>query len=585
MTIANIISLLGGIALFLFGMSIMGDSLKKVAGSKLELVLYKLTSNTFKGVVLGTAVTGVIQSSSATSVMVVGFVNSGMMKVKQAIGIVLGSILGTSVTGWVLCLNSVSGGKGITSLLSTQVITGVFALVGIILWMFCKKNAQKNLGGILLGFAVLMYGMSAMSQAVAPLKESAEFVSILTRFSNPFLGILVGIVVTAILQSASASVGILQALAVTGAISFDVALPVIMGMAIGAAFPVLISSIGTLVDGKRTAFAYLFFNILGTIICGIVFYILNGIFKFSFMSMTMDMVSIAWLNTAFRLATLLILAPFIKLIESIVRILFKDNPDDLLRQADMDRLEERFFRTPAVALEQSRLVINSMATLTKEAVEKALDMEKNYSEKDLKKLFAMEKDIDHYEDKLGNYLSKLTRVELGPEEAIAISEFLHVLPDFERISDHARNIGESVQELLEKKKTFSEEAKKELKVLSTAINEIVSNTVEAFINRDLELAKQTEPLEEVIDDLCDTLEVHHIDRVRSGKCSIEDGFIFNDMLTDFERISDHCSNIAVAIIETYKPNIEAHEYLHEEAINGKGDFKEHFKEYEAKYKL
>jgi len=585
MTIANIISLLGGIALFLFGMSLMGDSLKKVAGSKLELILYKLSSNAFKGILLGTGVTAVIQSSSATSVMVVGFVNSGMMKTKQALGVVLGSILGTSITGWVLCLNSISGGKGITSLLSTAVITGIFALVGIILWMFCKKTSQKNLGGILLGFAVLMYGMSAMSQAVAPLKESAEFVSILTKFSNPFLGILVGIVVTAILQSASASVGILQALAVTGAISFDVALPVIMGMAIGAAVPVLISSIGALVAGKRTAFGYLLFNVLGTIICGIVFYVLNGIFEFSFMSTTMDMVGIALLNTIFRFATLIILAPMIGLIEKLVGKLFKENPDDKAMQADMDRLEERFIRTPAVAVEQSRLVINSMANLTKESVNKALELERQYDEKGFKKLISMEKDIDRYEDKLGIYLSKLTGIEMNKEQSIAVSEYLHVLSDFERISDHARNIGESVEELHEKKKTFSSQAQKELDGLTSAINEIVSNTVDAFILKDVELAKRTEPLEEVIDDLCDTMKVHHIDRVRDGVCSIEDGFIFNDMLTDFERISDHCSNIAVAIIETNKPDIAAHEYLHEEAINGEGHFREYFEEYETKYKL
>lgn len=585
MTIANIISLLGGIALFLFGMSLMGDSLKKVAGSKLELILYKLSSNAFKGILLGTGVTAVIQSSSATSVMVVGFVNSGMMKVKQAIGIVLGSILGTSITGWILCLNSISGGTGITSLLSTQVITGVVAVIGIVLWMFCKKTSQKNLGGILLGFAVLMFGMSAMSQAVAPLKESAEFVSILTKFSNPFLGILVGIVVTAILQSASASVGILQALAVTGAISFDVALPVIMGMAIGAAVPVLISSIGAQVAGKRTAFAYLFITIIGTIVCGIVFYVLNGILHFGFMSMTMDMVSIALLNTVFRFATLVLLAPLLKLIEKIVIKLFKDNPEDMARQADMDRLEERFLRTPALAVEQSRLVINSMAELTQATIEKALALGIKYNDKELKKLYDMENNIDRYEDKLGVYLSKLTGQELNVEETISVSEYLHVLSDFERISDHAKNLGQSIEELHEKKKTFSDVAQKELEILTKAISEIVGITIEAFKNKDFNLAKRTEPLEEVIDDLCDTLKVHHIDRVRDGKCSIEDGFIFNDMLTDFERISDHCSNIAVAVIETYKPDINSHEYLHEEAVNGEGNFREYFKEYEEKYKL
>ena len=369
MEVSNILSLLGGVALFLFGMSVMGDSLKKVAGSKMELVLYRLSGNAIKGILLGTGVTAVIQSSSATSVMVVGFVNSGIMKVRQAIGIILGAILGTSITGWILCLNSLGGsGASVASVLNTEVLTGAVAVIGIFLWMFSKKTSRKNVGGIMMGFAVLMYGMSMMSGAIEPLRENEEFIKLLTSFSNPLLGVLAGLLITAVIQSASAAVGILQALAVTGAVTFDMAFPIIMGIGIGASLPVMLSALGAGTNGKRTAFVYLIIDVLGAIICGTIFYILNAIIGFGFMSMTMTMVTVALLNTLYRLAIVIVLSPFLGVLEKIVCTLFPEDREAQLEREDMDRLEERFLTHPAIALEQSRTVINSMASKALESV-------------------------------------------------------------------------------------------------------------------------------------------------------------------------------------------------------------------------
>ena len=586
MGVTNIISLLGGIALFLFGMSIMGDALKKVAGNKLEIILYRLSSNTVKGILLGTGVTAVIQSSSATSVMVVGFVNSGMMKVKQAIGIILGAILGTSVTGWVLCLNSIGGsGASVASFLNTTTLTGVVALIGIALRMFSKKTTPKNVGEILLGFAVLMYGMSAMSSAVAPLKESAEFIEVLTKFSNPFLGILVGLLFTAVLQSASATVGILQALAVTGAISFDIALPLIMGIGIGASVPVLLSALGASVNGKRTAFAYLFIDFIGAVVCGIVFYSLNAIFHFSFMSMEMSMVSIALVNTIFRFITLLILSPFIWLLEKMVCKMFPDSAEALAEQADMDRLEPRFYSHPAIAVEQSRLVINSMAEKTRLNLMEAIELRNDFSKKKLQKVDDLESVVDRYEDKLGTYLTKITSANLSKDQAADVGRYLQVLTDFERISDHAKNIGEGIDEMVEKKLEFSDEAKHELGILENAVSDIVNIAFDAFITDDTEAAMKIEPFEEVVDEICDEMKAHHVERLQDNSCTLVQGFVFNDLITNYERISDHCSNIGFAIIQSELGEVEEHEYLDAMKKAKNTSFEKYYMEYQEKYKL
>ena len=585
MEVSNIVSLLGGVALFLFGMSVMGDSLKKLAGSKMEMLLFKLAGNPVKGILLGTGVTAVIQSSSATSVMTVGFVNSGMMKVKQAIGIILGAILGTSITGWILCLNSLGGsGAEVASLFSTEMLTGIVALIGIVLWMFSKKNSHKNIGGIMMGFAVLMYGMSMMSSSIAPLREDEGFIRLLTSFSNPILGVLAGLVLTAVIQSASAAVGILQALAMTGAVEFDMAFPIIMGIGIGASVPVMLSALGAGTNGKRTAFVYLIIDVLGAILCGSIFYILNAIIGFPFMTQTMNMVSVAFLNTMYRLATLILLSPAIGLLEKIVCAIFPEGAEAQAEQEDMDKLETRFLQHPTLALAQSKTVIDSMAAKSLESVACAIKARQGGG-KDVSKVYDLEGMIDRYEDKLGAYLFNITSKDLNEAQSKEVSEYLRVLSDFERISDHARNIGEAIEEIKEKKIMFSGQADSDLKVLENAVNDIAELTIKAFIDNDMETALMVDPLEEVIDDLCDEIKYRHIDRVSRQVCSLENGFVFNDMITDYERISDHCSNISLDVLESGDEEFLPHEYHMNMDYRQNEVFQKYFGEYKKKYKL
>lgn len=584
MSVADVISLLGGIALFLFGMSLMGEGLKKVAGSRLELVLYKLSSTPLKGVLLGTGVTAVIQSSSATSVMVVGFVNSGMMKVKQAIGVIMGAILGTSVTGWILCLSSLEGGSGVVQLLSTEVLTGIVAVVGIILRMFTGKTSNRYVGEILLGFAVLMYGMSAMSGAVSPLRESEAFIRILTSFSNPILGILVGLAFTSVLQSASAAVGILQALAITGAVTFEVALPIVMGIAIGAAVPVLLSALGANLNGKRTAFIYLLIDVLGALIWALLFYGANAIIHFTFLDAVMSSVSIALMNTLFRLATVIVLLPCIGLMEHMVELLFPDD-GSAAEEQEMDRLEERFLQHPALSIEQSRLVTNSMAERAEGNLLMAVGLRNRWSDKDFRMVGETESVIDRYEDKLGTYLMKITSKSLSQSQSEEVSKYLHTISDFERISDHALNISEAAKEIHDKDLQFSPEACHELDVIESAVREILSIAVGAFVENDPQRAARVEPLEEIIDGLCDEMKSHHVDRLQSGSCTLNLGFVFNDLLTNYERVADHCSNIAVAIIELESDSFDTHEYLNSVRAMKSSSFARYYEEYKQEYHL
>ncbi|MBD9203823.1 MAG: Na/Pi cotransporter family protein [Clostridiales bacterium] len=584
MSVADVISLLGGIALFLFGMSLMGEGLKKVAGSRLELVLYKLSSTPLKGVLLGTGVTAVIQSSSATSVMVVGFVNSGMMKVKQAIGVIMGAILGTSVTGWILCLSSLEGGSGVVQLLSTEVLTGIVAVVGIILRMFTGKTSNRYVGEILLGFAVLMYGMSAMSGAVSPLRESEAFIRILTSFSNPILGILVGLAFTSVLQSASAAVGILQALAITGAVTFEVALPIVMGIAIGAAVPVLLSALGANLNGKRTAFIYLLIDVLGVLIWALLFYGANAIIHFTFLDTVMSSVSIALMNTLFRLATVIVLLPCIGLMEHMVELLFPDD-GSAAEEQEMDRLEERFLQHPALSIEQSRLVTNSMAERAEGNLLMAVGLRNRWSDKDFRMVGETESVIDRYEDKLGTYLMKITSKSLSQSQSEEVSKYLHTISDFERISDHALNISEAAKEIHDKDLQFSPEACHELDVIESAVREILSIAVGAFVENDPQRAARVEPLEEIIDGLCDEMKSHHVDRLQSGSCTLNQGFVFNDLLTNYERVADHCSNIAVAIIELESDSFDTHEYLNSVRAMKSSSFARYYEEYKQEYHL
>ena len=586
MGVSNVLELLGGVALFLFGMALMGDSLKKVAGNKLELILFRLSSTPLKGILLGTGVTAVIQSSSATSVMVVGFVNSGMMKVRQAIGVVMGAIIGTSITGWIICLSDLGGGSsGWLELLSTDTLTAVIAVIGIILRMFSGSSTKKHVGEILLGFAVLMFGMKAMSNAVYELRSSEAFINMLTTFSNPLLGILLGLIFTSVIQSASAAVGILQALAVTGAIRFDIALPIIMGVAIGAAVPVLLSALGASADGKRTALSYLLVDTLGVIVFSAIFYTLNAVIGFSFMSMSMTTVSLALLNTVFRFVIVLILAPFIPQLEKLGRLIIRDKASGGEELQDFERLEERFLNHPALAVEQSRLTVNAMAKKAKENLFGAFELIDAYSDEGFDHVNHLEDIVDKYEDKLGTYLIHITSRELNPEQNGAVGKYLHAINDFERISDHALNIAECAKELYDKEIKFSAQGEKELKVLICAVSEIVETAVGAFVDNDIERAYRVEPLEELIDNLCDEMKMHHIDRLQKGICTLHHGFVFNDLLTNLERVSDHCSNIAVAMIELESESFDAHEYINSLIEVRSHCFDEYYEEYSKKYVL
>ena len=584
MGIANVIVLLGGVAMFLYGMSLMGDGLKKVAGNKLELILYRLSSTPLKGILLGTGVTAVIQSSSATSVMVVGFVNSAMMGLRQAIAVIMGAIIGTSVTGWVICLSGVGGASSALSLFSTESISAVTAIAGILLRMTGRKDSVRHVGNILMGFAVLMFGMKTMSGSVSGLKEDPGFINVMTQFSNPVLGILIGFAITAILQSASASVGVLQALACTGAIGFDVALPIILGVGLGASVPVLISSHGSSRDGKRAAVTYPVTEILRAVLFGAVFYVLNSFLHFDFMKKPVNMFDIALINTLFRVSTILVLSLFIPLIEKLVCRIIPSREGDEEDTEDMNRLEERFLAYPSLAVEQTRMAIQTMARLTEKDLAEALALlSGKYNEAGFREVENLEGLIDRYEDKIGSYLMKLTGRELNDAQNKAVSQYLRAITDLERISDHALNIAERAREMAEKKVKFTDKAKKEMENLIAAITEIVQITFTAFREDDIGSAYRVEPLEQVIDQICRKMKAHHTERLQKGKCTITNGYIFNDLISDFERVSDHCSNIGIVIVELKANAMDVHEMsgmIKQEHVNG---FDTYYSEYRARF--
>ena len=584
MTISQVIALLGGVALFLFGMTTMGDGLKRVAGNRLELFLYRLSGTPLRGLLLGTGVTAVIQSSCATSVMVVGFVNSGMMKVRQSVGVILGAILGTSVTGWVICLGYLDGAGGWKSLLSTATLTGAVAVVGILLRMFTKSMTKRHVGDILMGFSVLMFGMSAMSAAVSPLGSAPWFTGLLARLSNPLLGILVGTVFTAVLQSASAAVGIVQALAVTGAMSAREALPLLMGITIGASAPVLLSALGAGVEGKRAALVYPVASVLGIGALAAVFYALNAAVSFSFLSLTVSPFSVAAVNSALRVAMTLLLMPFYRAIEALVTLLVKEKPQTQPDEPTL-RLEERFLSHPALAVEQVRMAISDMAKLSRKSVSRAIKLLGAYSEDGFAAVASLENTVDLYEDKLSAYLMKLTRTELTKRQNAAVAKNLRALTDLERLSDHALNLAESARELNEKKLSLSAQAGEDLAVLTNAVNEILHITVRAFETDEKETAKLVEPLEERIDELIGEMKRRHVGRLQRGACTVEQGFVFNDLLTNFERISDHCSNIALATIELHDSSIQAHGYTHALHTGEDKDFRAAYEAYAQRYAL
>ena len=580
-----ILSLLCGVSLFLFGMSLMGDGLKLAAGNKLEAFLYKMTNTPLKGVALGTGVTSVIQSSSATTVMVIGFVNSGMMKLKQAIGIIMGANIGTSITGWILCLSYIEGSNGIASVLSTATISAVVAVVGIIFRMFCKRTLHKNVGNIMLGFAILMTGMQMMSGAVSPLRESPMFIKMLTMFSNPIAGILVGIAFTAVLQSASATVGVLQALSVTGILTFASAFPIVLGIGVGAACPVLISAIGANKNGKRTALVYLINDLFGLILWSVIFYTVNAFVHFTFMDMTMTPVAIALLNTVFRLATVIVLFPFISKIEKLVCWLVKDNKEDLEDEADFDLLEERLLNYPALAIAQCHRVMNGMSKKLRKNVNRAMNLLNDYQQDKYDKVQRKEDLIDKYESRLGEYLIQLTKREMNSAQTRQTSLYLHTINDFERIGDHASYIAHMSNEMHDNHTNLSKEAWDELNVVMEAVREDINITCNAFMKDDKEMAQRVAPLGAVITGLCDVLKMRHAERLSQGKCGLEEGTVFSDILNSFCRIATHCASAMVALMKSGETGSDLH--IHDSKIypTNSADYYQYFKEYGQKYDI
>ena len=585
MDISNVIVLLGGVAMFLFGMSLMGDGLKKVAGNRLELILYRLSSTPLKGIFLGTGVTAVIQSSAATSVMAVGFVNSSMMRLRQAIAVIMGAVIGTSITGWVICLSSLGGENAspLLKLISTEGISAMVAILGILMRMISKKKSVKHVGDILMGFSVLMFGMKTMSGSVSSLHDDPGFQSFLVSFSNPLLGILVGFAVTAVLQSASASVGILQALSSTGLITLEEALPILLGIAVGASIPVLLSGIGSSRDGRRTALSYLLIELSRSALFGAVFYTLNAFLHFSFMDMTMNMFWIALVNTLFRVSTVILLAPAIPLFEKLAVRLIPSDPEEEAETEDMKRLEERFLSYPTLAVEQTRLTINKMAELTRKSLQDAVALLSDFSPKGLQEVAALEELVDRYEDKIGSYLLRLTGQEMTDTQNRAVSQYLRAITDLERISDHALNIAQRAEEMKEKKIKFSDKAKREMANLEEAVSQIINITFDSFLNDDAESAWRVEPLEQVIDKVCLRMREWHTARLQKGKCTIGNGYVFNDLIADFERVSDHCSNIAIVLVDLMDNSLDVHEMSESLKQDQEHHFDEYYQEYADRY--
>lgn len=589
MNIFGVLTMAGGLALFLYGMNVMGDSLAKLSGGKLEQILEKLTSKRIMAVLLGMAVTAVIQSSSATTVMVVGFVNSGIMQLSQAVGIIMGANIGTTVTSWMLSLTGISG-AGWINLLKPSSFSPVLAVIGIIMTMTCKNNSKKkDIGNILLGFAILMFGMETMSGAVAPLADNEKFTGMLTLFSNPLFGLLAGTVLTAVIQSSSASVGILQALCVTGAVNYATAIPIIMGQNIGTCVTALISSVGAKKNAKRASMIHLYFNMIGTVIFMVIFYSLNMFVHFEFLSTPANAAGIAVIHSLFNIGCVIILFPFSNLLVKLATLSILDGKHEEVIQtgvaADLAALDERFLETPAVAMELCRNTAVKMAHLSQKALDKALDIINNYSDTAYDEVVAMEEDVDKYEDKLGSYLVKVGNCDLSRHDNHTFSILLHCMSDFERISDHAINIAKSAKEMNSKESSFSQNARKELETFAKAVHDIVSNTVQVFENQDIEAAKHIEPLEQVIDGLNLEIKQRHINRLRKGRCTIETGLILEDIMTNFERVSDHCSNIAVCMIEVRDNGFETHGYLEHLTNEDNPQFAKECRQYYKQYQL
>ena len=588
MTFFDLLNMILGLAMFLFGMNLMGDSLAAASGGRLEKILEKLTNNPLKAVAMGAAVTAIIQSSSATTVMVVGFVNSGIMKLSQAVGIIMGANIGTTITAWILSLVGIESGNFLLKMCKPSSFCPILAAIGIAMMMFSKNEKKRNVANILIGFAILMTGMDTMSAAVKPLRDVPEFTSLLTKFSNPFLGLLAGMVLTAIIQSSSASVGILQALCISGAVGFSTALPIIMGQNIGTTITALISSIGANKNAKRTALIHVYFNIIGTVVFMFGFYLLHFIVDFPFMHEMANPADIATVHTIFNVTATIILLPFSKQLVKLATfsIAEKEVAIEMSHaQKVLAILDARFLEMPSYAVEQSRSAACTMAELAEESINLAMELLEEYDEGKAQRVVDLEDEIDVFEDHIGSYLIKASSKNLSKADSHTASVVLHSIGDFERISDHARNIKEAAQEMHEKQLVFSDNAKAELDVFKRAIHDIVKLTTLSFLEEDLELATQVEPLEEVIDRLNDEMKQRHVKRLRQGACTIELGFVLADITTDLERISDHCSNVAVCLLEVHDDELDSHAYLSKLKKEDNIDFASKVVLYEQRYKL
>ena len=558
MTVFNVFSLLGGLALFLFGMDIMGKALEKQAGGQLQKILSKLTDNPLKGFFLGLCVTAVIQSSSATTVMVVGFVNSGIMELHQAIGVIMGSNVGTTVTSWILSLSGLQGDSFLINMLKPTSFSPVLAFIGILLYMG-KSEKRKGVGTILIGFAVLMTGMTTMSNAVLPLQNEAWFTSLFIRFSNPLLGVLVGAVVTGVIQSSSASVGILQALSATGVITYGSAIPIIMGQNIGTCVTALISSVGANKNARRAAMVHLYFNIIGVTLFLAVFYGANLLLDFAFVNETVTAWGIAVVHSIFNLTATAVLLPFANGLEKLAILTI---PDDAEKES-FALLDERLLNTPAVAVERARAATADMAELARVGVVQAMSLTHKWDDSLAQKVREEEEKVDKYEDALGTYLVKLSSREMSHADSQSVNTLLHTISDFERISDHSVNVLSSAEEIHAKSIEFSKDAQEELQVLEGAVQDVLSRTTDAFRKGDLHMAGKVEPLETVVDELVRAIKARHVARLQTGSCSIEYGFVLEDLLTNYERVCDHCSNVAVAQIEVAQDSFDTHAYLND----------------------
>ncbi len=584
----DVLSMIGGLALFLYGMNLLGEGLAKASGGRMESILEKLTGNPVMAVLLGAGVTAVIQSSSATTVMVVGFVNSGIMKLEQAVGVIMGANVGTTVTSWILSLTGIDSSSFLVQMLKPTSFSPILAIIGVAMLLFSKKEKHRYAAYILVGFAVLMFGMDTMSAAVKPLAQVPEFTGILTAFSNPLLGMLAGVVLTAVIQSSSASVGILQALCLSGAVGYNTAIPIILGQNIGTCVTAMLSGVGASRNARRAALVHLYFNIIGTAVFMSVFYVLEAIFHFPFMEKPADALGIAVVHSCFNVSATLLLLPFSKGLVKLASLTVGSDPEQLPEKAQdevLQHLDPRFLNTPSYAIEQSRNVAVNMAGLAQQAINLSMGLIAEYDEDQAQQVMELETRVDQYEDQLGSYLVKIGSRDLSGRDNHNLSVMLHCIGDFERISDHALNIQEAAREMRKKKVCFSSKALQELEVLRRAVRDILRITMDSFGEEDLELARQVEPLEEVIDALNLEIRQRHIKRLRKGKCTIELGFILSDIITDLERVSDHCSNIAVCLLEINEDEFDTHAYLENMKREDNMDFRGKVMAYGQRYLL